>query len=42
MRRRRGQFSFIKKGALKNSDFTFENVYQLEHSHPGTGRLIHN
>ena len=42
MRRKSGQVSFIKKGALKNSDFAFENVYQLEHSLQGTGRLIQN
>ena len=37
-----GRFSFIKKGAQKHSDFNVENVYQLEHSLQGTGRLIHN
>ena len=41
MHHKSGQFSFIKKGAQKNSDFSFENVYELEYSLQGTGRLIH-
>ena len=40
MHHKSGRFSFIKKGAQKNSDSNAENVYQLEHSLQGTGRLI--
>ena len=42
MHRVNGRFSFIKKSAQKNSDFSLENVHQLELSLQGTGRLIHN
>ena len=39
MHHKSGRFSFINKGAQKNSDSNAENV---ELSLQGTGRLIHN
>ena len=42
MHHKSGRFSFIEKGAKKNSDLSFKNVHQLELSLQGTGILIHN